>query len=105
LRGWGEGDLEPPLFQAPDRPALYPLPISLVKIILPQILRGGMAREQMVADRENRVADGKAGTFAAPPGRKPMLLGREILILRPCRPVRGFGQGAAQPRTPFPRLP
>jgi len=40
----------------------------------PDIERGA-TREQVVTNRENRVADGQDGTFAATPGRNPMIQG------------------------------
>ena len=58
MQGWGKGHLNPQLFESSDRTALAPLPIALVKIVMAQILIRDVAGEQIITDRENRVADG-----------------------------------------------
>ena len=63
-----------------NRSALHALAIALIKIVLSEILVRGLAREQMVADREDRVADGQDGEFAAPPGCQPTKVGGEVLV-------------------------
>ena len=57
----------------------------------------GVTREQVRTDRESRMANGQDGPLATPPGRKPMILRPQILMLRPGYSVRGVRQGTTQP--------
>ena len=50
----------------------------------------GVTREQVRTDRESRMANGQDGPLATPPGRNPIILHPQILMLRPGRSVRGF---------------
>ena len=66
--------------------------ITLVEIVLPQILIRGVTSEQVIADRQNRMADRHDDAFAASPRRNPMILDRQVLMLGPCGPMCGFRQ-------------
>lgn len=89
-------DLIAQMLQPVKQSVRHLLPLTLVKIIAPQILVGLVAKEHIIHGHDDGVCHGTQGTFPSPTSCQPIILRPQIAFLRACRSIGRLNEAHTQ---------